>query len=63
MTRLQEAGIPVPRWQVLEPDRKPNLTGWGPYVVIKPIGGARGAGVKIKRSGRVLAEETDARAR
>jgi hypothetical protein len=50
---LGAAGVPVPRWTLLTPDREPDLSGFGPYVVTKPDFGSRGAGVRIQRRGRV----------
>ena len=50
---LERAGFPVPQWQIIRPDEKPDLSGYGPYVVIKPNRGSRGALVKIKKAGRV----------
>jgi hypothetical protein len=50
---LDAYGIPVPRWAVLTPNRVPNLENFGPYVVVKPDSGARGAEVRIMRTGRV----------
>ncbi|MEE8106061.1 MAG: ATP-grasp domain-containing protein [Planctomycetota bacterium] len=51
--RLEAAGVPVPRWTLLREGENPDLQGFGPYVVRKPDGGARGADVKIIRRGRV----------
>jgi amino acid adenylation domain-containing protein len=51
---LERAGIPVPKWVVLEEDGvQPNLSGFGAYVVRKPDYGAKGAEVRIVRRGRV----------
>ena len=44
---LEKAGIPIPRWTLLTPTEKPDLSEFPPYVVKKPDGGARGAHVKI----------------
>lgn len=46
---LQAAGLPVPRWTRVLPDRAPNLEGFAPYVVTKPDFGAQGADVRIER--------------
>ena len=50
---LERAGVPVPRWTVVTPTHTPDLSGFGPYVVMKPDGGGRGADVRIVRTGRV----------
>jgi hypothetical protein len=50
---LARVGVRVPRSAVLTPDRVPDLTDFGPYVVLKPERGGRGADVKIVRKGRV----------
>lgn len=54
---LERARVPVPRWTRL---RKPDLTGFPPYVVVKPDRGMRGAEVRIMRRGRA-AERDDPR--
>jgi glutathione synthase/RimK-type ligase-like ATP-grasp enzyme len=58
---LQRCGIPVPRWALLREGERPDLTGFGDYVVTKPDRGARGADVKIRRASRLRwkAPETD----
>ena len=53
LTRLEENGFPVPRWACLTRGRQPDLSGFGPYVVMKPELGCQGADVRIKRLGRV----------
>lgn len=50
---LDRAGVPVPRWALLTRTSAPDLSAFGPYVVVKPDRGGRGADVKIKRKGRV----------
>lgn len=50
---LQQADVPLPCWGLLTPDSKPDLDGFGPYVVVKPDWSGRGADVKIMRLGRV----------
>ena len=50
---LDNAGIPVPRWLLLTRASTPDLSEFGPYVVMKPDRGYRGAEVKIRRRGRV----------
>lgn len=51
--RLQEAGLPVPRFEVITPETVLDPAVWGPYVVVKPELGGRGAYVRIQRTGRV----------
>ncbi len=46
---LDAIGVPVPRWTRLLPGRKPDLDGFGQFVVTKPDFGARGADVRIER--------------
>ena len=43
----------MPKWALLTRDQRPSLEDFGPYVVCKPDAGAKGAEVKIKRTGRV----------
>lgn len=50
---LDRAAVAVPQWALLTADTEPDLSGFGPYVVVKPDLGWRGAEVKIKRRGRV----------
>jgi hypothetical protein len=50
---LERAGVPVPRWTLLTEKCEPDLSEFGPYVVVKPDLGWRGAEVKIMRKGRV----------
>jgi len=51
--RLAEAGFRIPRTRVLSEHGMPDISDLGPYVVVKPDTGARGATVKIVRSDRV----------
>ena len=44
---LENAGMPVPRWVLLEEGRAPDLTGFDPYVVEKPNYGGSGEEVKV----------------
>lgn len=50
---LEALGVPVPRWALLTERERPDLSGFGPYVVVKPDQAARGADVRIYRRGRV----------
>jgi hypothetical protein len=50
---LAAQGVPVPRWTRLTEDAKPDLSGFGPYVVVKPEFGMRGGRVRIVRKDRV----------
>jgi len=58
---LERCGVPVPRWALLREGERPDLAGFGAYVVTKPDRGAKGADVKIRRASRVRwkAPETD----
>jgi hypothetical protein len=51
--RLDAAGIPVPKWTLIEPGMRLDPAEWGPYVVEKPAAGRRGANVRIRRTGRM----------
>jgi len=50
---MTRAGLPVPRWAALDKDSAPDLSGFGPFVVVKPATGARGAFVRVLKTGRV----------
>lgn len=51
--RLAQLGIPVPDWVRVGPDTTLDPEVWGPYVVVKPELGRKGAEITIKRTGRV----------
>jgi len=51
--KLQEAGLPLPRFEVITPETVLDPSVWGPYVVVKPEMGGRGAYVWIHRTNRV----------
>ena len=51
--RLTGAGFRMPRTVFLTEHERPDLSDFGPYVVVKPDLGARGAAVKIVRKNRV----------
>ena len=51
--RLARLGLPVPRWVVISPEISLHPDDWGPYVVVKPDLGRKGAEIFIKRTGRV----------
>lgn len=46
---LEKAGVAIPRWARLTAEYRPDLTDFGPYVVVKPDEGLRGADVHITR--------------
>lgn len=50
---LSDAGFPVPPWTEISPDTALDPDEWGPYVVVKPSRGMRGAWVWIRKTGRV----------
>lgn len=50
---LSAAGLPVPRFAELTPGLKLDAADWGPYVVVKPSRGWRGALVRIQRTSRL----------
>ena len=51
--RLARLGVPVPDWTVIAPETALDPQQWGPYVVVKPALGHKGAEIHIKRAGRV----------
>lgn len=51
--RLARQGLPVPKWLRIEPGIALDAAAWGPYVVVKPELGRKGAEIHIKRTGRV----------
>ncbi len=51
--RLRAIGVPVPDWVEIGPDTKLDPEEWGPYVVVKPELGRKGAEIRIKRTERV----------
>ena len=50
---LERIGVSVPKWQRIGPDVALEPAAWGPYVVVKPELGRKGAEIFIKRTGRV----------
>ena len=53
LAALEAAGLPIPKWVEIAPGTKLDPAVWGPYVVVKPSRGARGAFVRITKTGRV----------
>lgn len=51
--RLARIGVCVPRWVRVGPETALDPAEWGPYVVVKPELGRKGAEIFIKRTGRV----------
>ncbi|MEM7244539.1 MAG: hypothetical protein AAF533_04310 [Acidobacteriota bacterium] len=51
--RLKVIGISVPEWAEIGPDTRLDPGEWGPYVVVKPDLGRKGAEIRIKRTERV----------
>jgi len=51
--RLARIGVPVPQWVRVGPETALDPAEWGPYVVVKPELGRKGAEIFIKRIGRV----------
>jgi hypothetical protein len=51
--RLAGHGVPVPDWATIVPDIALDPEQWGPYVVVKPALGRKGAEIHIKKAGRV----------
>lgn len=53
-TLLEKAGIPVPKWCPLYPDREPDLSGFSEFVVVKPACGDFGAFVRVMQRDKVM---------
>ena len=55
LKRLQAAGVPVPKWELIEPDGVFDPTGWGDHVVVKPADGqsSTGEGIKLYRTAEI----------
>lgn len=51
--RLDAAGIPVPKWQLVGPETKFDPAEWGSYIVEKPSTGRLGAFVRIRKTTRL----------
>lgn len=51
--RLAALGVPVPKWTQVTPGTALDPAEWGPYVVVKPDFGRKGAEIFIKKTGRV----------
>ncbi len=51
--RLRNIGVAVPDWVELTPNTQLDPAFWGPFVVVKPELGRKGAEIVIKRTGRV----------
>ena len=51
--RLARLGVPLPDWTVIAPETVLDPAQWGPYVVVKPALGRKGAEIFIKKTGRV----------
>lgn len=54
---IQEAGLPVPKFEVITRETALDPAVWGPYVVVKPDLGGRGAYVWVHRTHRVRYKE------
>lgn len=52
LLRMQEAGLPVPRWAILGPGELPDLSTFGPFVVTKPLSGSAGALVRVMKKSK-----------
>ena len=50
---LARGGVPVPDWAAIVPGLVLDPEHWGPYVVVKPALGRKGAEIHIKKAGRV----------
>jgi hypothetical protein len=51
--RMARLGLPVPKWTLIDETTALDPQDWGPYVVVKPDLGRKGAEIFIKRTGRV----------
>jgi hypothetical protein len=52
-SRLDAAGIPIPRWTALYKGSAPDLSNFPDFVVVKPARGGKGALVRVHRRERV----------
>jgi hypothetical protein len=50
---LDAHSLPIPKWTEIVPDTRLDPKDWGPYVVVKPSRGGRGAYVWVQKTGRV----------
>jgi hypothetical protein len=57
--KLREAGLPVPMFEVITKETVLDSAIWGPYVVVKPDKGGRGAYVWIHKTNRVRHKEPE----
>ncbi len=57
--RLRAIGVPVPDWIEIGADTTLDPEQWGPYVVVKPELGRKGAEIRIKRTERVRFKPED----
>ena len=48
--RLKEAGVSVPRTQELLPGLAPSAEVWGEYLIVKPIRGSLGQGIRLVKT-------------
>lgn len=60
--RLEAAGLPVAPWTILREGEAPDLSCFGPVVVVKPAHGARGTDVRLMRTEEVRYEPPNHRA-
>jgi len=51
--RLEANTLPLPQWTEIAPGTSLDPAEWGPYVVVKPSMGGRGAFVWIHKTGRI----------
>lgn len=54
--RLEKAGVPVPRTEILTPDLRLDPQTWGEFVILKPTDiatSSRGLGIQLMRTNRV----------
>jgi hypothetical protein len=50
MRRLEAAGLPVPDWELLDPDTTIDPARWGPFTILKPAFGTFGKGILLVRT-------------
>ena len=51
--RLTQLGVAAPKWVRIDPGAALDPAEWGPYVVVKPELGRKGAAIVIQKTGRV----------
>lgn len=59
MQRMEAAGLPVPRWTVIEPETRLDESEWGPAVIVKPAFGGQNRDINLVPTGSVRYQKPD----